>query len=159
MLIRPANTLDADEISDVFSDLVAAGIRENCGSPEFMRETYIDHPDRICCSVAVNGEQILGFQSLRLARESNPYGTPAGWGIIGRHIRPSAARRGVGAKLFAVTKNAAFGSGLRKIEACIGNTNTAALAYYEATGFVTYERKVEGAICKFYAISKPYRRP
>ena len=152
MRIRPATPGDANAISDVLEELVAAGRRAKNSDPEFVLRHYIRHPDRVQCSVAADDDgRILGFQSLKIARESNPYDTPVGWGIIGTHVRPTAARTGVGKHLFSASQEAARASGLRKIEAFIGADNEAALTYYKAMGFRTYRRE-EGVICKVYEV-------
>lgn len=154
MQIRSATTNDAGGMSKVLHDLLLAGKRKTAGGPDWVRTRYICDPDRICCSVAIDDDgSVLGFQSLKHAREGNPYGTPVGWGIIGTHIRPSAARRGIGMGLFAVSRKAALHAGLQQIEACIGADNEAGLAYYEAMGFRSHDRQVEGAICKSFAVS------
>jgi GNAT superfamily N-acetyltransferase len=151
--IRSATPDDAHAISDVLEELVAAKKRAKPGDPAFVLRHYIEHPDRIQCAVAVDEDDtILGLQSLKIARETNPYGTPVGWGIIGTHVRPSAARRGVGRQLFPATLTAAQTAGLEKIEAYIGAGNEAALTYYEAMGFRTW-RGEDGAICKAYDVS------
>lgn len=153
MQIRPAITTDAAGISEVLHDLLLAGKRKTAGNADWVNGHYIGDPDRICCSVAVdNDDRILGFQSMKHAREGNPYGTPIGWSIIGTHIRPSAARRGIGAKLFAITLKAAQDAEIQKIEACIGADNETGLAYYEAMGFRSYDRHVEGAVCKCFTV-------
>lgn len=152
MIVRPATEADAEGMSGVLSELVAAGKRRKASDAEFALTHYITDPDRIECSVAedTNG-RILGFQSLKLARDGNPYGTPKGWGIIGTHVRPSAARRGVGRALFAATREAARKAGLTRIEAFIGAGNETALSYYEAMGFRTY-REAEGAVPKVFEV-------
>lgn len=153
MKLRTANPSDAEALSNVLDELVAAGKRTSPSDINFVRAQYTDHPDRIHCAVAEDEDgRILGFQSLRLAREGNPLGTPVGWGIIGTHIRPSAARRGVGSKLFLLTQDAARQTGLSEIEACIGASNAEGLAYYEAMGFRTYQHS-EGAIRKSYRVT------
>jgi ribosomal protein S18 acetylase RimI-like enzyme len=53
--------------------------------------------------------------------------------------------------LFAASRQAAQAAGLTMIDATIGETNTAALAYYEAMGFCSY-RTFEGCICKQYEV-------
>lgn len=154
MQIRPATPADALGISEVLHELLLAGKRKSAGNADWVQAHYIGDPDRICCSVALDDDgRILGFQSLKHARAGNPYGTPVGWGIIGTHIRPSAARQGIGAKLFAISHEAARDAGLQKIEACIGADNTTGLAYYEALGFSTYDRQVEGSVCKCFVVS------
>ena len=154
MRIREATAADADPMSDVLQELVAAGKRTKPGDADFVRGHYIDHPQRLrCCVAADDSGIVLGFQSLKLAHEGNPYGTPAGWGIIGTHVRPSAARAGLGSRLFRATFEAALDAGLPAIEAYIGEENAAALAYYEALGFRTY-RLAEGIVCKSLQIER-----
>ena len=81
---------------------------------------------------------MLGFQSLIRAEEGNSGGVEPGWGIIGTHVRPTAARRGVGRALFEVSRAAAANAGLQTIDATIAANNPEALAYYEAMGFRPY---------------------
>lgn len=152
MRIKPARSADAAGVGAVLEELVLANKRTKRSDPEFARTHYVEHPDRIECVVA-EGEDgaVLGFQSLKLAREGNAYGTPARWGIIGTHIRPSAARRGVGTRLFTATREAARTVGLTTIEAYIGARNSEAQAYYEAMGFRTY-RHANGAVVKAYEV-------
>jgi len=152
MDLREADVADIDGMSRVLDEIFAAKRRETPGSPDFVRERYIENPDRLACTVAVDERgQIAGFQSLKRARAGNAYGVAPGWGIIGTHISPRAARRGVGAALFAASRQAAQAAGLTMIDATIGETNTAALAYYEAMGFCSY-RTFEGCICKQYEV-------
>ena len=155
MLIRVATCADADGMAAVLQGLVVAGKRRKRSDPAFARSYYIAHPQQIRCSVAIGGDgSVVGFQSLKLATEPNPYGTPTGWGIVGTHILPGNARQGVGRRLFRSTWEAAMQSGIPAIEAFIAETNAAAIAYYDALGFVTY-RPVEGVDCKRLWISKP----
>lgn len=74
-----------------------------------------------------------------------------GWGIIGTHVSPLAARQGVGSGLFDVTKAAAVEAGIDNIEAFIGATNAEGQGYYEKMGFKTY-RLAESAVCKVYRL-------
>jgi GNAT superfamily N-acetyltransferase len=135
-------------MADVLVELVAAGKRSKAADPGFVGSHYLEDPHRLHCFVATDDAgKILGFQSLKRAHDGNAYGTPIGWGIIGTHVRPSAARTGVGSRLFAATLSGAREVGLSAIEAYIGERNTAALAYYEALGFRTH-RGSDGIICK-----------
>jgi GNAT superfamily N-acetyltransferase len=148
VLISEAGASDADAVSDVLQELVAAGKRTKAADASFVLSHYIRHPDRLHCLVAVSADgEILGFQSLKLAREGNPYDTPVGWGIVGTHVRPSAARARVGSRLFAATLAGARKAGLPAIEAYIGEQNSAALAYYDRLGFATC-RCPAGIVCK-----------
>lgn len=152
MKIGPATMGDAPEMSMFLQQLTALGKRTIPDDQEFVRSHYIKHKDNIGC-VKAEGEDgtILGFQILKVATEGNIYGVTPGWGIIGTHVRPSAARRGVGKALFTATRHAAKNAGLRKIDASISATNADALAYYESMGFRTY-RTPGDKICKFYEV-------
>jgi ribosomal protein S18 acetylase RimI-like enzyme len=135
-------------MSELLQELVAAGKRTSPAGEDFVLSHYLNHPHRLRCAVASDAQgSIVGFQSLKIAGEHNPYGTPAGWGIIGTHVRPSAARLGIGSRLFASTFEAAREVNLPAIEAYIGRQNKAALAYYDRMGFRTY-RETKDIICK-----------
>lgn len=152
MKIRPANIADGQGMSNVLNEIFAAGLRKTRGDLQTVLANYIEHPDRIECSVAEGDDgRILGFQSLRYARAGNPYETPEGWGIIGTHVSPCAARMGVGRALFQATVRAARDFPIEKIEAAIGAQSPVALAFYEAMGFRT-RREAEGTIYKVYQI-------
>lgn len=153
MEIRDAVESDAQAMSNVLEALVAAGKRQMPSDSSYVLTHYIAHPHRLRCFLAIEEEaMILGFQSLKIAHEGNPYGTAPGWGIIGTHVRPSAARSGVGRALFAATAASAREAGLPAIEAYIGEQNSAALNYYEAIGFTDY-RHSEGITCKVFRLS------
>lgn len=146
--IRPATRADAEGISRVLQELVAAGKRTRPSDRAFARSQYVEPPNKVQCFVAANRDgEILGLQALSIAVEGNEYGAPSGWGLIGTHVSPRAARRGLGARLFSLTLDAAREAGLPAIEAYIGATNHEGQAYYEAMGFRTY-RRPEGVVCK-----------
>ncbi|WP_299404074.1 GNAT family N-acetyltransferase [uncultured Roseobacter sp.] len=148
MKIRDATKEDVAEMSAFLQQLAALGKRTSRSDPAFVLSNYIHDPNKVQCAVAEDADgTILGFQSLKVAMEANIYGVEPGWGIIGTHIRPDAARRGVGRALFAATREAAQRSGLTKIDASIAATNPEGLAYYEAMGFRSY-RTSDGTICK-----------
>ncbi len=150
---RSAQETDAEGIASVLQDLVEAGKRTKPCTSEFVLGHYIDHPDGIRCTVAADEiGRILGFQSLKHAVADNPYDVAVGWGIIGTHIRPSAARRGIGRGLFAKTFEAARKFGLTSIDATIGAKNSEGLAYYEAMGFREYRTQK-------HAVSKVFQLP
>ena len=152
MIIRLARLSDAEAMSRVLTDIIAVTKRQRTHDQDFVRDTYINNPHGILCSVAedANGE-VLGFQSLIRAAEGNKYGVSAGWGIIGTHVSPRAARRGVGKALFSATKLAAENAGLQNIDATIGADNTNGLAYYDAIGFQNY-RTGDNTICKRFSV-------
>lgn len=148
--IRAATHADVPGLSTMLQELVAAGKRSRPADEAFVLATYVAHPDGISCFVAeAEGGQLLGLQALSRAVAGNPYGTPEGWGIIGTHVAPAAARRGVGKGLFAATRAAAQAADLPAIEACIGAANAEGRGYYAAMGFRSW-RSTEGKDCKRY---------
>ncbi len=151
MIIRPATPKDAAGISAVLTALTAAGLRISPDNTDFVLNNYITATDRIRCSIAEEDGTVIGLQSLKLAVVDNIYGVTPGWGVIGTHIHPDAARQGVGKALFAVSRQATADAGLRYVDATIGRTNAGGLAYYEAMGFRTY-RETEEEFCKKYAV-------
>ena len=152
MTIRSAEPGDAAGMGRVAREIAAATGRTRPCGVDYMLSHYIHHPDRILCSVAVDADgTILGFQSLKLAPAGNSNGVAEGWGMIGTHISPQAARRGIGKALFAETLAAARQAGVERIDATIGAANTGGLAYYEAMGFRTY-RGNQSAVCKVFEV-------
>ncbi len=153
MKVRPATEDDVAQMSAFLQQLAALGKRTSRSDAAFVLQNYIQDPARIECLAAEDEDgTILGFQSLKRATADNIYGVEVGWGIIGTHIRPEAARRGVGRALFTATRQIAAKAGLQSIDASIADTNPEGLAYYEAMGFRTY-RMPEGLICKGYEVS------
>lgn len=152
MKVREARVSDVAEISIFLQELTDIGQRTLPSDQDFVLSNYIEHPDNIQCAVAQDDNgALLGLQILKRATEGNPYGVQVGWGVIGTHVRPSAARRGVGKALFTATKRAAHNSDLQKIDATIGATNASGLAYYGAMGFRTY-KMLDGRVCKCFEL-------
>ncbi len=151
MIIRPATPDDVDGMVAVLQALTTAGLRTRPDDPEFTLNNYVQPPNGILCSVAVDNHGVRGLQALTRALENNQWGVTPGWGIIGTHISPDAARQGIGKALFAATIKAARDAGLAHIDATIASTNAGGLAYYEAMGFRTY-REMNGAICKKFDV-------
>ncbi|WP_049644401.1 GNAT family N-acetyltransferase [Candidatus Rhodobacter oscarellae] len=152
MIIRDAVVGDVEQMSAFLKELTASGKRKSPDDEAFVAAHYIDAPGKIRCSVADDEGSVLGFQSLQRAEDGNKWGVEPGWGVIGTHIRPSAARRGVGRALFAVSRKAAEVASITAIDATIAADNPEALAYYEAMGFRTY-RTSSGLICKCFEIT------
>ncbi|SDG26329.1 GNAT family N-acetyltransferase [Alloyangia pacifica] len=146
--IRRATPADVPALSRLLQALVAARKRTARTDEAFVLSHYVANPDGISCFVAEeSGGALLGLQSMKRTAEGNSYGTPAGWGFIGTHVSPNAARRGVGSGLFRATLEAAQAAGVPAIEAYIGAGNSEGQAYYEALGFRTW-RAPEGSVCK-----------
>ena len=144
---REAVPADAPSMSEMLREIAAAGKRTRPSDEGFVRAHYVAGEGHLRCTVAVEDGRVLGLQKLSRARAGNEWGAPEGDGIIGTHVRPSAARRGIGRAIFERTLEAARAAGLARIEAFIGERNAEGLAYYEAMGFRTV-REPEGAVVK-----------
>lgn len=152
MKARQAVIGDAAEISLFLEQLASLGKRNIPSDTNFVRTHYIQHPDNIQCTVIEDDDgTLLGLQILKVASEGNTYGVDVGWGIIGTHVKPEAARRGVGKALFVATHKAAMRAGLKKIDATISATNLEGISYYDAIGFQTYKMP-EGKVCKCFKV-------
>jgi len=153
MLIRPAIISDAEGMSFVLQELVAAQKRSGPSDILFICDHYFDNPAMIQCVVA-EGDfgTVLGFQVLLLATKNDIYNVTVGWGVIGTHIRPTAARLGIGKALFAKTQKNARAYGIKQIDASIRKDNSAGLAFYEAMGFATY-RTSDEIVSKSFLLS------
>lgn len=152
MIIREATATDAPQMSAFLTRLTEMGRRTRPSDESFVLDYYINGPQKIQCTLAEDDGIVLGFQSLSLAMEGNQWGVTPGWGMIGTHVNPDAARRGVGRALFPATLQAARDYGLQKIDASIGADNAEGLGYYEAMGFRTY-RTPDGLVCKCYDLT------
>ncbi|MGC5627789.1 N-acetyltransferase family protein [Georgenia sp. Z1344] len=136
--IRPARPSDAEDMTEVQNAIHRAGLRESPVDVASVRERYLELEHVVACTVAERDGLVVGFQSLTRAWPGNPYDVTVGWGIIGTHIHPDAARSGLGRRLFVTTLAAARATGLRHIDATIGADNPPALSYYAAMGFTPY---------------------
>lgn len=131
MKVRDAVMADASGISGFLEELASLGKRNLPSDADYVRTHYIGHADKIQCAVVEDEDgTLLGLQILKITSEGNPYGIDVGWGIIGTHVKPSAARRGVGKALFAATHKAAIDAGLSRIDATIGATNLEGISCY-----------------------------
>ncbi len=146
--VRAATPADASAMSEILRDILALWRSDRPSNVSYVIAHCVEHPERLRCSVAVDRSGVvLGFQSLKRAKEGNAYGLPAGWGIIGTYVDAKAAGRGVGKALFSPSLEAAHKADLKEIDATIGQNNQSGMAFYEAIGFRTYRSK-PGAICK-----------
>ena len=144
--VEAATLEDAAGMSHVLGALFPNNERPT--SADHMRSFYIEHPDSIRCSVAVDSSgDLLGFQSLKIASEGNVFDRPVGWGVIGTYVGEQTMRTGVGRALFASSLEAARETGLAVIDATIAKNDERALGFYDAMGFKTYQIEA-GSICK-----------
>ncbi|MEM8592080.1 MAG: GNAT family N-acetyltransferase [Pseudomonadota bacterium] len=133
--VRAARLEDAGAVSEMLFALKAAGKRTRPCEVEFVRDHYIANPRNILCALVFDSQAVIGLQALSFSYEGNPYGAAPEHGIIGTHVAPLAARRGVGRAMFAKTLEAARGAGLAGIEAYIQKSNAEGHGYYGRMGF------------------------
>lgn len=152
LTFRKAGLEDAAGLSTVLQEIAAAGKRQKPSDMAHVRAHYLAHEDQLFTLLAERDGSVLGFQSVKRGVDGNPYGAPVGWGVIGTHIRPSAARMGIGRSLFCRTKNLAKKLGLPAIDATISTSNPEGLAYYSAMGFTDY-RWHDGAVSKRFDLT------
>jgi len=147
MKIRPITLADADDISSFLALLTAAGKRTLPDTADYVRDRYTTRDDNICCHVAEDDTgAVIGMQVLIRAADRD------GWGLVGTHVDPNAARRGIGKALFAVTRQHAIAAGLAILDATIGRDNDEGLAYYSAIGFETF-KTTDAKISKCYDLT------
>lgn len=139
--LRDARDADAGQMAEVQNAIYRAGLRTAPVTEALIFERYLAPEHTVACTVVEQHGRVVGFQSLKRAWPGNPYEVAEGWGIIGTHISPDAGRSGLGRRLFAVSLSAAREAGLTAIDASIGASNAAGLAYYRALGFVPYRER------------------
>ena len=150
--VREATAADAEQMSEILRKILLSWKSDRPSSAAHVLAHYIQSPTGIRCSVACDSSgEVVGFQSLGRAGETNSYDLPAGWGFIGTYVDAKMAGRGVGKALFAASLEAAQTAGLSKIDATIGATNAPALAFYDSLGFCSY-RNLPGAVGKKYTL-------
>lgn len=77
--VRKAVRDDAQNMSVILAEILASWQSDRPSSPEHILANYVEHPDSIRCSVALDATgDILGFQSLQIASDGNPFDLPVG---------------------------------------------------------------------------------
>jgi L-amino acid N-acyltransferase YncA len=140
MLIRKAVPPDAAELAALLNDIIRAGgttAIETELTPAEFDDWFISGQYALACHVAEADGLLYGFQSL--SRYGNP---PPGWADIATFARIAPKKPGVGRALFAATRAAAEGLGIRLINATIRADNVSGLGYYGKMGFEDYDRVV-----------------
>ncbi len=141
--LRPARSGDADALCAVINPIIEAGgttAHRNPFDRARMTAHYIAPDDGISCILAEEGGVVLGFQSLV---RGTAYDLPEDWAVIATFVRPGAAQRGIGSRLFAATLEAARSAGIATIDATIRRENTGGLTYYGRLGFTDYRATAE----------------
>lgn len=144
MIIRPAHPDDAPQMAALLNDIIAEGGTTAHQTPfdaDRMRAHYIAGPTIICCHVAEESGQVLGFQHLDGPEPDDT--DAAGWGYIASFVARQAAGKGIGQLLFAETCKVAAAAGVNAINATIRADNVPGLRYYSGLGFTDFGRLVD----------------
>lgn len=143
IIIRPARPADAPAMAGLLNAIIARGGTTAYREPfseERMRADYVEADRGISTVVADRDGTILGFQALHWPDPdwtgANPL--PADWAYIATYVAIGAQGQGIGARLFAATREAARAAGVRMIDATIRRENAGGLAYYSRMGFADY---------------------
>ena len=147
--IRQARPTDAKALSDLLNVIIEAGGTTGHRNPfdaERMLHHYIQPERGIGCTVAEDGDLVLGFQSTVWTSPGDAP-IPANWAIIASFVSAKAQGRGVGRLMFQTTMARAKASGVIAIDATIRKENTGGIAYYGRMGFSDY-RSSQNTISK-----------
>ncbi len=153
--IRPATPQDAGAMAKLINEIIAIGGTTAHAEPfdeAGIIDTFIAPRLAIRCFVAVNGSEIVGFQSLEWADPEWPGEDPlpADWAVIATYVDPHAQKMGIGRSLFAETVKSAKAAGAVFVDATIRRENKGGQAFYEAIGFRDY-REATATISKLYS--------
>jgi ribosomal protein S18 acetylase RimI-like enzyme len=143
LTVRPAQISDAELMAELINKLIAKGGTTAYRRPfdgEGIVKYFIQPRYGISCAVAVDGVEIVGFQSLEWSDPDapGPDNLPSDWAVIATYVALGQQGRGIGRKLLAATLDAARAAGVSNIDATIRAENTGGLAYYSQMGFVDY---------------------
>jgi RimJ/RimL family protein N-acetyltransferase len=136
MKVRKANQDDSGQLCPILNQIIkiggTTGFENELSESEF-ESCFLNGPNYICCFLAANNDQVLGFQSLSLHPKLS-----GGWADIATFSRVSPKIRGVGTILFAATLDFARHQNISSINATIRADNKSGLNYYSRMGFKDY---------------------
>lgn len=139
IIIRKAHRSDTEQLLMVINPIIAKGgttAHKDPFSVDALLKRYVAPASGICTFAAFNGDQALGFQSLKWMQ--NAPEADVKWATIATFVGLNGQSQGVGKKLFAQTLGAAYAAGVEKIDATIRKENSGGLAFYTGLGFVDY---------------------
>jgi len=140
MIIRKATDHDAQQMTDLLNAIILKGgttAYETPFSADKMIADYINPSNLISCHVA-DDNGICGFQRLTRPDPQSPFDDH--WAIIATFVADGMGGKGIGKKLFAANQAAARAAKIKTIDATIRADNISGLGYYNAMGFVDYDR-------------------
>ncbi|WP_282608261.1 GNAT family N-acetyltransferase [Pelagibius sp. Alg239-R121] len=154
LLIRTAREDDASEMARLINEIIAIGgttaHRQAFDEPGIISD-FISPKLGICCFVAADGPQLLGFQALEWCDPewSGEDRLPADWAVVATYVDPQTHKRGIGRALFSKTAEAAKAAGVCFVDATIQRENTGGQAFYQGMGFTDYRTGVETVSKRF----------
>jgi L-amino acid N-acyltransferase YncA len=140
LTVRPAQATDAAQMAALLNEIIALGGTTAMTTPlsaEDMVAWMAKKADRSAWHVAVDGDQVLGFQLITPQDDIPPEATD-----IATFTKVGQVKRGIGSALFAATQEAARKLGYTWINANIRTDNTGGVRYYDSRGFRTYHTKI-----------------
>lgn len=154
MEVRTASPRDAGPMARLINEIIAIGGTTAHRRPfdkHRIRTEFIAATRGICCFVAVEKAQILGFQALEWCDPDWPAEDrlPADWAVIATYVAPAAHGGGIGRALFRETAASAKVVGVRFIDATIRKENQGGQAFYGSIGFVDYRSGAESISKRF----------
>lgn len=152
--IRAVQKQDAPAMARILNDIIAIGGTTAYRQPfdeQGISDVFIAPKLAISCFVAIDGTQLLGFQSLEWCNPNSPGddALPADWALIATYVKSDASGQGVGRKLFTQTAKAAKDAGVHFIDATIRMENTGGQAFYQGVGFTVYRTGKETVSKRF----------
>ncbi|MEM6381455.1 MAG: GNAT family N-acetyltransferase [Pseudomonadota bacterium] len=148
LVTRPARRSDAHSMCALLNAIIVTGGTTAHREPftiDQMVSLYVEAPLSIACTVASEGSNLLGFQSVEWC-DPNWTGEdalPDDWAVIATYVAQCAHGRGIGRLLFRETRQAAQAAGVTTIDATIRRENTGGLAYYSKMGFADYRESAD----------------
>lgn len=152
MLIRLATPDDAAAMADILNAVIAVGgttAHEIPKTAEAVRRDYIDGPNVLSTVVAVDGDRVVGWQSVEQWQ---------GEAHIGSFVQPGLQAKGAGARMFALTCETLRAKKLREIVASIRADNVPGLAYYARIGFVDFAQDPDFVLSDGRNVGRIHRR-
>ena len=143
--IRTAVADDGTALAELLNEIIDIGGTTAFLTPfdaEAIRSKFIELELGISCVVAERRGEILGFQTLEWCDPSytGPEPLPLDWALISSFVRNGHGRKGIAHRLFDTTFTHARTAGVSVIDATIRADNASGLGYYDAIGFVDFQR-------------------
>jgi ribosomal protein S18 acetylase RimI-like enzyme len=141
LILRQATAGDVPQMCGLLNRIIAVGGTTAYQVPfteaRFASE-FLNPARCISCTVADDAGCVAGFQYLgRPTRDAYP--TPETWAFIASFVAEGRQGRGIGQRLWAVTRNAARAAGVEAIDATIRADNAPGLRFYTGLGFTDWD--------------------